>query len=190
MLKHKHLVDLTKLRMPAFDSVNGVNELYGLYDLIQDHFDKSTFLCELGTGLGVSTRLFAETCGKVVTVDMCRSIQLKMILAECPNLEFVESLTENTAALYEDGTFDAVYHDANHSYNAVKRDIELWLPKIKSGGVICGHDYITDEMAATPNNYFDWNSPEMGFGGVRKAVDELFSNVKFYKDSSWAVRCG
>lgn len=34
---------------------------------------------------------------------------------------------------------DMVFIDGDHSYGAVKRDIELWLPKCKK--LICGHDY-------------------------------------------------
>lgn len=37
--------------------------------------------------------------------------------------------------------FDYVYIDANHSYEAVKEDIEHWYPKVKTGGYISGHDY-------------------------------------------------
>ena len=55
---------------------------------------------------------------------------------------------------------------------------------------MCGHDYITEEIASVPVPDFDWNSKAMGFGGVKKAVDEMFPNSKLYlyKDSSWAVK--
>ncbi len=36
-------------------------------------------------------------------------------------------------------TADMVFIDGDHSYEAVKRDIELWLPKCRK--LICGHDY-------------------------------------------------
>ena len=36
---------------------------------------------------------------------------------------------------------DFVYIDANHTYNYVKRDIELYYPKVKLGGIIGGHDF-------------------------------------------------
>lgn len=39
------------------------------------------------------------------------------------------------------GTADFIYIDADHSYEAVKEDIESWLPILKKGGVIAGDDY-------------------------------------------------
>ena len=40
-----------------------------------------------------------------------------------------------------DRSLDFVYIDANHTYEAVTADLEAWSPKVKSGGVIAGHDY-------------------------------------------------
>jgi len=42
---------------------------------------------------------------------------------------------------YLDGTFDFVFIDACHTFKEVKKDIELWLPKVRQGGLLCGHDY-------------------------------------------------
>lgn len=44
---------------------------------------------------------------------------------------------------FEDGWFDYVYIDSDHTYEAVKKDIELWWPKVKEGGILAGHDYNT-----------------------------------------------
>jgi len=45
------------------------------------------------------------------------------------------------AEFVPDASLDFVFIDANHSYEAVKADIEGWEPKIKKGGWIGGHDY-------------------------------------------------
>lgn len=39
---------------------------------------------------------------------------------------------------------DFVYIDGNHSYRYVKHDIEEYYPKVKSGGIIGGHDFRAD----------------------------------------------
>lgn len=61
----------------------------------------------------------------------------------------------------EDGSLDFVFIDADHRYAAVKADIQAWAPKVREGGVVCGHD-------------FDYPSLE----GVRKAVEECFVDFK------------
>jgi len=38
-------------------------------------------------------------------------------------------------------TFDFVYIDGEHSYEAVTKDMKDWWPKIKQGGILAGHDY-------------------------------------------------
>lgn len=64
-------------------------------------------------------------------------------------------LSEEAVKLFQDGSLDFVYIDANHDYFAVKRDISLWFPKVRSGGIFSGHDYCA----------LHW--------GVPKAVDEF-----------------
>jgi predicted O-methyltransferase YrrM len=47
----------------------------------------------------------------------------------------------DAAHCLEDDAFDFVYVDGDHHYKAVLRDLELYWPKVKSGGLFCGHDY-------------------------------------------------
>src|SRR3990167_570272 len=53
----------------------------------------------------------------------------------------IDSMTASKK--FKDSYFDCIYIDADHEYNAVKNDIFCWWPKIKSGGLLCGHDYAT-----------------------------------------------
>lgn len=63
---------------------------------------------------------------------------------------------------YKDGYFDFIYIDACHLYECVKADLEMFLPKLKSGGLMCGHDYF---------NYSSF--------GVIEAVDEFCEKFNF-----------
>jgi len=63
-----------------------------------------------------------------------------------------------------EGKFDLIYIDADHEYEAVKADIKSWMPMLRDGGIICGHDF--DVIDETTNNAM--------FPGVRKAVEEIF----------------
>ena len=68
------------------------------------------------------------------------------------------------ACRFEDKSLDFVYIDANHSYSYVKEDILAWLPKVKKGGIIGGHD-------------LDWKDTEFGNKyAVLKAVREIFDD--------------
>lgn len=41
---------------------------------------------------------------------------------------------------FQDNSIDFLFLDADHRYDQFKWDLEAWTPKLKSGGVICGHD--------------------------------------------------
>ena len=59
---------------------------------------------------------------------------------------FIIASSENGAMLFKDEFLDFAYIDANHKAPFVKKDIEVWYPKIKVGGMLCGHDYDLNEM--------------------------------------------
>lgn len=61
------------------------------------------------------------------------------------------------AAQFEDQSIDFVFIDADHIYEHVRKDVLAWLPKVKPGGIIAGHDY---------------NPPHE----VKRAVDEIFGD--------------
>lgn len=48
----------------------------------------------------------------------------------------------DAAKTYQDDSLDFVFIDATHTYDAVKEDITAWLPKVKRGGILAGHDYL------------------------------------------------
>jgi predicted O-methyltransferase YrrM len=42
---------------------------------------------------------------------------------------------------HKDSQFDLVFIDALHDYESVMKDISLWWPKVRKGGVLAGHDF-------------------------------------------------
>jgi predicted O-methyltransferase YrrM len=74
------------------------------------------------------------------------------------------------AELFDDKSLDLVFIDGNHEYEFVKRDILAWYPKIKTGGVLSGHDYAVDVK---------------GCEGVVRAVHEVLDEFKLDTDKVW-----
>lgn len=56
-------------------------------------------------------------------------------------VHLVRAWSLDAAKCFKDTSLDFVYIDANHRYEYVVADIAAWLPKIRSGGIISGHDY-------------------------------------------------
>lgn len=54
-------------------------------------------------------------------------------------IEFIKKKSEYASDDVPDN-LDFVYIDGNHTYKYVKKDIELYYPKVKNGGIIGGHD--------------------------------------------------
>jgi glycosyltransferase involved in cell wall biosynthesis len=58
--------------------------------------------------------------------------------------------------LYENDSLDFVFIDASHRYEDVKNDLEAWLPKIKEGGFLAGHDYgYWESVTNAVNDFFE-----------------------------------
>lgn len=48
--------------------------------------------------------------------------------------------SQTAARIFADGSLDLVFIDADHRHEPAKKDISSWLPKLKIGGILCGHD--------------------------------------------------
>ncbi len=58
------------------------------------------------------------------------------------------------AATFPDRSVDFCFIDAGHSYEEVSRDIRLWLPKIKPGGILAGDDLAWEGVARAVREAF------------------------------------
>lgn len=61
-------------------------------------------------------------------------------------LVFIEKFSEDAVNDIPDN-IDFIYIDGNHLYNYVKKDVNLYYPKLKKGGVLCGHDFQIPDVA-------------------------------------------
>jgi len=165
-----------------------------LYDLIQDN--GFTNFVELGVAEGKTSRFILDhiddleiTCidpyiqykgyrgshhgsyGKLLKKYECA----KKILFSDDRVTFLKMTSEEAVKTVRAKSKDLVFIDANHYYEWVKKDIDLWWPIVREGGILAGHDYIKTNK---------W--------GVIEAVDQF---VKKYKlklnldsDRVWWIR--
>lgn len=82
----------------------------------------------------------------------------------------IMSQSVQAAELFADRSIDFCFIDADHREVAVRADIAAWLPKVKPGGILAGHDY------------------ENGHPGVNRAVDDIFKMKAETFGQCWRVR--
>ena len=56
-------------------------------------------------------------------------------------VQLIRDFSHNAVEKFENNYFDYIYLDADHSYEATWSDMQRWWPKVKSGGILGGHDY-------------------------------------------------
>lgn len=82
--------------------------------------------------------------------------------------QFLRTTSQEACKLIDAESLDFAYIDANHMSPMIDRDIEIWFPKVKPGGIFGGHDY---------HNYKN----EVFQCDVKNAVDH------FFKDSDYMI---
>ena len=167
----------------------GENTLDGLYKLIQDCTTKDTVMVEVGCHRGVSTELFAQCCAKVYAIDpwdlattytessfsltqSAAHTEFMSRLKDYDNVETIKDFSENASGRFDDESIDMVYIDGDHSFEACTIDLQSWIPKVKKGGIVSGHD-------------------GKQHSGVRRAISNVTGSKdciaadKLYSDTSW-----
>lgn len=189
---------------------------FSLEDMQALHFliDQSNAkrCCEVGTFIGNgSTRVFIAMDTQLTCVDhwkgnkndffmslasrkydffeVCKGNISRSIRNEGINLINMDSV--EAAQFYPDGFFDLVFIDADHTYKGCKRDILAWMPKVRKGGILCGHDYEGPMKDYPGYDFSDENLETKDFclhyrihPGVIRAVEEVLGDKFQYFSKS------
>jgi hypothetical protein len=181
-------------------------------DLIKEIFVKRGF--KVGAEIGSFKGEFAEEIlktwdGDLYMIDVWRELDFEdypdgsnhgsfepyTIMTECAERmeqfgersTMIRNFSNKTYKLFPDESLDFVFIDANHTYKSVCEDIGLWYPKVKSGGILMGHDYIDlnwKEGPFLPNGkdkhiYDNIHKWYCGVFGVNPAVDEFCERMGY-----------
>ena len=73
--------------------------------------------------------------------------------------QIIREFSHEAVDRFSEESLDFIFIDGNHKFESVLQDVKIWWPKLKSGGVLAGHDY------------FDGFMPPHTVFGVRTAVD-------------------
>ncbi|NIV94693.1 hypothetical protein GWN42_18370 [candidate division KSB1 bacterium] len=104
------------------------------------------------------------------TTGKAQALWKRRIRRYSNQVRIIMASSENAALKVPDESLDFVFIDADHSYEHCLQDNQLWYPKVRSGGLVCGHDYHTRR-----------------FPGVVQAVDEFYGreNIRLKPDRFW-----
>lgn len=151
------------------------NRVGGLIEMMK-YVRKNTpanrlLIAELGVASGVSTEVFAQH-GHVHAYDhnMWQAAYDRFKGRE-DEVTLVWSDTFAAADAADEQQYDLIYIDTVHEYDFLKREILYWIPRVRKGGFIAGHDH------------------NMQFPGVQQAVNDVLGGADMiFADSSWIVR--
>lgn len=107
----------------------------------------------------------------VTQVELDRFELLARARLQPYGVQVIKGFSVEVARTVADGSLDFAYVDADHAEPEVRADIAAWLPKVRLGGVVSGHDY---------------NLP-----GVKAAVDAVARDVSLTDERSpswWFAR--
>ena len=138
------------------------DDIISLATIVNKLKGKNLMVVEIGCWEGLSTAIIANEIkgkGKLFAVDHWKGnpgtlIEQKALLTDIyayfqlnmKRLDVWDVInpmvmdSETAASICADGILDFVFIDANHIYPSIKKDIEIWLPKLKPDGILCGHD--------------------------------------------------
>lgn len=132
-----------------------------------------TTVIEVGSWLGSSTRFIARNIpenGVVYAIDHWQGSSNEDVHMQDPRLPQLYHLflsnvkqaglakkivpvrmSSSEAASALNVMADLIYLDASHDTESVYKDIMLWLPHVKEGGILCGDDWWWDSVKAAVN---------------------------------------
>lgn len=171
---------------PDISRISGWFDFNDFYEFIINKFNNAIFV-EIGTWKGKSIVFMAKRIKelnkniKIFGIDTFLGNEGEVTMSQdvdivngtlyetyCKNIEPYKDLIDtiigdshDVYTQFKDESIDFLFIDGDHRYEGIAKDLKLWYPKIKYGGVIAGHDYLNAE-------------------GVNRAVNEFFKSFEVF----------
>jgi hypothetical protein len=163
-----------------YETIQGWMNFQELYTKMVEKFDNAKFV-EIGSWKGASAAYMAveiinqEKKIEFYCVDTWEGSKEHTDTQELyeqflQNMEPVQAVYKairkpsiEAAKGFEDESLDFIFIDASHEYEDVRADIQAWLPKLRKGGIIAGHDYQCKEVRQAVHEVLGPSVRALGF---------------------------
>ena len=154
---------------------------------------------EIGCYEGKTSVAFAiNTRGAVYTVDpffagragICYGRWIARVHAwrhHAGNLRFLKAYSVDAAAKVSEPV-DLVFIDADHRFEAVRQDVQAWLPKLRDGGILALHDCKVTAASPARLGSTDFYEQVVPTISELREIDGVDSLVIFRVDRAHASR--
>jgi predicted O-methyltransferase YrrM len=82
----------------------------------------------------------------------------------------LKTTSVEAAPFVVDESLDFVFIDALHNYDAVKEDIATWYPKVRSGGLVAGHDWRWDGVGQAVTEFITQHNIKGHFTPIQSDI--------------------
>lgn len=151
--------------------------------LIQDWCiqEKPAHAVEVGVYSGKLSKLLQPYCGRLTLVDPWRApymhfdqehmtkigVGVRKWADTTDNVKVFHMTSEMAASMFEDEEVDFWHTDGDHSYEECKKDIELWMSKVKPGAIMSGDNLEIETVRQAVSDAFP-SFTETGYGENKK----------------------
>lgn len=196
-------------------------DMFALDQFVKVH--KPFLAIEVGSWKGLSTMLIARHSNTLYCVDTWRGAdnvqEMRneavskdvfvifrhnlITMGLWPKIKPLYMSSIDAARIIRDESADLIFIDGDHSYTGISQDLAAWWPKLKQGGILCGHDLdalwsdcpkdLQERIKADREADFFHDALEPGRGlhpGVCLAIWERFADAvgQLEHSSIWWIR--
>ena len=183
MCHRKEIQNITK---------KAIKRYHALSRLVKSLNKKDCVVAEIGVFDSLTTKRILRSCGDVISqywavdfwqsnghsayMDITAERWDELYAYSCKlmywftQLHVLRMSSIEASKIFPRGYFDLVFIDADHYYESIKADIGAWLPLVKKGGFLTGHDYNRSHL------------------GVVRATEECLGKIVRVPDNVWVKK--